>query len=318
MLSARVVPMLPVAFSAPAVPTPPGALSALVVSMPPVVLSAPVVSMALGVLNVPVVSMALVVLSVRVDPGRRVDLRCRADLRRMGLARRRVALVVGDRVGLLPASDRGTHGRGTRLVDNSLRVRARSNHGVGQGSRLVGRDRARVPERDSPAMALVCNSLQGPPPMCLVRNHIRAKGHRGIQVRAVGPVHRRVVDQPDEARPAVPVRRKPVDPERVTGRAIGPVRNSQVDRKRDAGQVRSKRINRRQDTGRAMGRVRRWPGCRKGCPAGIGVTSRTIRAEHLGTSAAPTSPDRTRRRPRCRFPGGIPPRGATAQRMITR
>lgn len=257
------------------------------------------------------------VLSARVDPGRRVDLGGRADLRRMGLARRRVTPLVDDLAALLPVSDRGTHGRGTRLADNSLRVRARSSHGVGPGSRPVGRDRAMVPEGASPAMALMRNSLQGVPPMRLVRSHIRVKGRHGPRARAVCPVRRRVADQPDAARAAAPVRRKPVDPERVTGRAVGPVRNSQVVRKRDAGRVRSKPVDRRQDTVRTVGRVRRWPGCRKGCPAGADVTSQMIRAAHLETNGAPISPDRTRRRPRCRFPGGTPLRGARAQRMTT-
>jgi hypothetical protein len=366
-----------------------------------------------------------VVLSARVDQWLPVDLGSRVGLRTMDLARRRVTRPVDGRAATRPARDRVPHGKAMWPADNSLRGRALSSRGVGQGSHPVGRGR----ERDSRAALLVLNNLQVARAMRLVPNRIRTRVGHGPRAPPAGPVRRWVADRKrDEDRA--------VDPRRGSGRAVVPVRTSQVGRKRDAhraGRVRSKQagraaarvsskqvdrkrgagrsawarskrgagpvlskaVDRTRGTDRPVAQVRSrqvdpvsrvempvrpvlglragrairvavhsppdrlairesadpvvarlppggketcprvrtadlvskgrnriqltvgrpWPDCRRGCLAKVGATERMFRAQRLGTSGVPISPDRTRRRPRCRFPGGIRWRGTRDRRM---
>lgn len=180
-----------------------------------------------------------VVLSARVDLWLPVDLGYRVGLPKMDLAHRRVTPLVGGRVALRPARDRAPHDKALWPADNSLRDRVHSSRGAGRGSRPVGRGR----ERDSRAMLLVLNNLQVVRAMRLVHNRIRVRAGRGPRVRPAGPVRRRAADHKWDADRAV-------DPRRDTGRAVVPVRNSRVDRRRGAGRVRGKGVGRKQGADR--------------------------------------------------------------------
>ncbi len=165
----------------------------------------------------------------------------------------------------------------------------------------------------------------------------RAPVHRRLVPRRVaGPaaVHSRVVPQRDAGRAVAWVRNRVADlasraerPEVASpvGRATGVVERGRVAlhadpvvdhptacrgmRRRVRVVVRASRIR--------LGAVRRWPGCRRGCRAGIEPVDRTTR-KRLATSGVPNSQDPMPRRPRCRFPDGIRRRDATVRRMTAR
>ncbi|MFC8382713.1 hypothetical protein [Nocardia sp. NPDC057272] len=175
-----------------------------------------------------------VVLSARVVPA---DLGYRVGLPKMDRAHRRATPPVDDRVALRPARDRAPHDKAPWPADNSLRDRVHSSPGAVQGSRPVGRGRA----RDNPAMLLVLNNLQVVRAMRLVHNRMRVRAGRAPPVRPAGRVRRRAADHKWDTDRAV-------DPRRVSGRAVVRVRNSQVDRRRAAGRV--ARVRRKQVAGR--------------------------------------------------------------------
>ncbi len=200
----------------------------------------------------PVVRSVRVVPILPVGPGHRAG----------GRADRRVTPLVVSQA-MRPPPGRVPRGRVMHLVDNRIRVRDRSSHGVGRVlrpaargralparysramrlvhnhirvphvpvGRSVGRVRSRVDRtRDAdPAARLVHNSLRGGQVIRLVHNRIQVQVRHGPQVRSADPVHHR-----QDAGQTVAQVHLLVDLQRDVGRAVGPVHNRQVGSKLDA------------------------------------------------------------------------------------